>query len=130
MSDAIDAILAAKQKTDSASKFYSVLKAEGLNEDFLEIQFRNGVRACLSYDSLTWFSYSPDDGIIDLEFGGFLVMIKGRGLLPNLFNGIKTKRVAWVREADSDFQDNPDFECFIESIHAEFPEGFGSETGE
>ncbi len=128
MSDAIDAILAAKQKTAVAERFYSILKADGLNEEFFEIQFRTGLRACLSYDSLSWFSFNPDDGIIDLEFGGFLVMIKGRGLMPHLFNGIKTKRVAWVREADSNFQDNPEFECFIESIHAEFPKGFGGEA--
>src|SRR5579862_8197141 len=107
--EAIDKILEAKKQAASPApvkekqedKFFSVLGGEGLHEDFLEFQLRNGTFVCFNYNDLQWFNWDPKAGIIDLEFGGLLVTIKGRGFFPKLWNGIKTKRVAWVKEADS-----------------------------
>lgn len=98
------------------SEFFLVLRGEGVSEAFLELRFRNGAQLCFPYDHMGWFSYSPDDGTIDFDFDGFLVTIKGRGLVPKLFDSIKARRVAWVREADTELQDSKDFECFIEAI--------------
>lgn len=71
---------------------------------------------------MTWFNYDPD-GIIDIEFSGYKAQIKGRGLLP-LFHGIKAKQVAWVKEADSEMQDNDKNESFVQEIDIMSPEDF------
>ena len=107
------------------SKFFSVLSAEGLQENVLELRFNDGLRSCFAYADLQWFNYSPDEGTLDLEFNGFLVSIIGRGLGERFFHSIKTKRAAWVKEADSDFQDNESNEIYIEQILISPPEGFG-----
>ena len=128
---AIDRILkdrksgAGEAPAEAANKFYSVLNADGLVENFLELQFRNGVRTGFSYSDLQWFSWDPEAGCIDLEFGGFLITIKGRGLYPDLFQAIKNRRVAWVREADSEMQDHDGNESFIEEITILPPKEFG-----
>lgn len=110
-------------------KFYSTLLGEGLLENFLEVQFRNGVQTCFSYSDLSWFSHDPEAGCLDLEFGSFLISVKGRGLLP-LFQSIKSKRVAWVKEANDTLQDHKDNPCYIEEITILPPDGFGAETQE
>jgi hypothetical protein len=121
--EAIDKVLEARRAavtlaTTAAEgdKFYSILVGEGLQEHFLELQFRIGLKTCFSYTDLQWFNYDPDAGCIDLEFGGFLVTLKGRGLGDRLFHGLKQKRVAWVKEADTDMQDHKGNETFIEEI--------------
>lgn len=132
MGDAIESILAARRQQEgqeTSGNFFSVLSAHGLNEEFLELRFRNGAQTCFCYKDLSWFNYSPDDKLIDLEFNGFLVTIKGRGLIPKLFEGIKNKRVAWVREADTELQDCADFESYIESLLITPPQGMGEEGG-
>ncbi len=131
---AIDEILKKKQGTGEpepeGDRFFSILLGEGLFENFLELQFRDGSRTCFSYNSLTWFNLSPEDGI-DLDFSGYLVSIKGRGMEPKLWNGLKAKRVAWVKEADVELQDHKGNECYIEGITITPPEGFGGdETAE
>lgn len=104
-------------QAEDGDKFFSVLVGDGLEENFLELQLRNGMRTCFSYSDLMWFNLDPEAGCLDLEFGGFLVTIKGRGLAPKLFNGIKGKRVAWVKEADSpDMQDHHSNPTFIGEI--------------
>ena len=108
-------------------KFFSIMVGEGLQELFLELQFRDGLRLCLSYGDLIWFHFLPDENCIDMEFGGFLVSIKGRGLAPKLFNGLKQKRVGWIKEADSELQDHPSNTTFIEEITMIPPKGFGAE---
>ncbi len=97
-------------------KFFSILVGETMQEHFLELQFRIGLKTCFSYTDLMWFNYDPEAGCIDLEFGGFLVTLKGRGLGDKLFNGLKQKRVAWVKESDSEMQDHKGNETFIEEI--------------
>lgn len=132
MADAIDTILAERRKQtpeEEPNRFFSVLRGEGLVEEFFEIRFRNGTITCFSYKDLTWFNYSPEDGLIDLEFSGFLITIKGRGLVPKLFDAVKTKRLAWVREAEDGFHDRQELDHFIESIFVTPPEGFGDEAG-
>ena len=68
--------------------------------------------------------------MLDLEFGGFLVSVKGRGLGDKLFQQIKAKRVAWIKEAESDFQDNEANEVYIEEVTITPPEGFGEDEEE
>ncbi len=98
------------------AKFFSVLGAEGINEEFLEFQLRDGEKTCFAYSDLIWFSHHPETGFLDLDFGGFTVSIKGRGLGERLFKGIKQKRVAWIKESDSEMEDNPRNEAYIETI--------------
>lgn len=134
MADKIDEILKARQAaekpaevTPDGDKFFSILIGEGMQENFLELQFRNGLQTCFSYTDLLWFNHDPESGSLDLEFGGFLITIKGRGLRP-LFQGIKNKRVAWVREAASELQDHKDNETYVEEITITPPKGFTEET--
>ena len=135
MSGRIDEILKQRQQPAAepetkGDKFYSVLLADGLQENFLELQFRNGLQTCFSYSDLLWFSHDPEAGCIDLEFGGFLITIKGRGL-RTLFAGVKNKRVAWVKEADSELQDHEENESFVEGITITPPSDFsGGENSE
>ena len=49
-------------------------------------------------------------------------------LLNVFFNGVKGKRVAWVKEADSNLQDHKDNECFVEEISITPPKGFTEEA--
>lgn len=114
---------------EAEGKFFSILLGEGLHEHFLELQFQDGTRTCFSYQDLGWFNYFPEDGI-DLDFGGYLISIKGRGLVPRLFNGLKQKRVAWVKEADFAMQDHEGNECFISEIVIMPPKGFAGEEEE
>jgi hypothetical protein len=120
--DTIDKVLAAKreasppQADSDGDKFYSILQGDGLQEHFLELKIRDGLRVCLSYTDLMWFSYDPEGPKIDLEFGGIFVTIKGRGLGEALFNGIKQKRVAWIKEKDTEMQDHRENKVFIEEI--------------
>jgi len=131
----VDEIIAERQKstassTEASDKFYSILSAEGYQENYLEIRFQDGLKTCFAYNDLTWFNYDPDEGTLDLEFSGFLVSIIGRGLGEKLFHSIKGKRAAWIKEADSDFQDNPDNEIYIDQILISPPEGFGGSEDE
>lgn len=126
--DAIDKVLAKKPAeshvaavatpaaAEEGDKFYSALGGEGLYENFLELRFRIGLKTCFSYTDLMWFNFDPEAGCIDLEFGGYLVTLKGRGLGDALFNSIKQKRVAWIKEADVEMQDHPGNATFIEGI--------------
>ena len=101
---------------EDADKFYSVLGGEGLYENFLELRFRSGLKTCFSYTDLMWFNFDPEANCIDLEFGGYLVTVKGRGLGEALFNAIKQKRVAWIKEADVEMQDHSGNPTFIQEI--------------
>lgn len=117
---------AATPASGQEDKFFSVLLGEGLQEHFLELQFRDGSKTCFAYMDLGWFNYNPEVGL-DLDFGGFLVTVEGRGFAPKLFQGIKQKRVAWVKEADVEMEDHQGNDCFIRQITITPPKGF---TGE
>lgn len=128
----IDNILEQRKarQTDTGSaddKAYSVVSAEGLHENFLELQFRDGLKTCFAYNDLVFINYDPDENILDAEFGGFMVTLKGRGLGGKLFHHLKSKRVAWVKEADSEFEDNDSRETYISEIAITTPEGFSSD---
>ncbi|MBK8091535.1 MAG: hypothetical protein IPK32_06005 [Verrucomicrobiaceae bacterium] len=135
--DRIDEILEQKRKKadkpadgslqPDGDKFFSILVGESMQEHFLELQFSTGLQTCFSYTDLIWFNHDPESGCIDLAFGGFLVTIKGRGLQP-LFTGIKQKRVAWVKEADSEMQDHKGNDCFVEGIEINWPKDFVEEA--
>lgn len=137
--DAVDKVLAKKPAESHAAalatpvgaaeedKFYSVLGGEGVSENFLELRFRIGMKTCFSYTELSWFNYDPEAACIDLEFGGYLVTLKGRGLGEKLFNALKQKRVAWITEADVEMQDHPGNATFIEEITVTPPATEGKE---
>lgn len=133
MANTIDEILQKRRSQEAASeepvvedKFYSILVGEGMQEHFLELRFTNGLCTCFSYTDLLWFNHDPEMGCLDLAFGGFLITIKGRGLVP-VFNGIKQKRVGWVMEADATLQDHDRNTCFIEEIGITPPKDFTDE---
>jgi hypothetical protein len=106
----------AAEEPQEEDRFFSILRAEGIAEEFLEFRLRNGDITCFPYSDVNWFHWDSQNGSIDIDFGAALVTLKGRGLVPKLFNGIKTKRVAWIKEADSDMQDHKDNENFISEI--------------
>lgn len=133
---AIDRILAERGNTSSTppgneaeqeEKFFSILSADGLNEEFLELRMRNGDITCFSYNDLNWFHWDAEENCIDLDFGSAMVIVKGRGLVPKLFQGIKWKRVAWVREADSEMQDHKGVDAYISEIKI-FPANLEAEA--
>lgn len=126
----IDEILQQRRPADASQeaeaegdKFFSLMLGDGINEHFLELQFSNGLQTCFSYVELIWFNHDPEQGCIDLAFGSFLITIKGRGLAA-LFAGLKQKRVAWVKEADSQMQDHKGNSTFIEEITITPPKDF------
>lgn len=135
---AIDKILESRRQAESPpvelaqpteDKFYSVLVGEGLQEHFVEFRLNTGLRSCFSYTDLQWFNFDPEAGCIDMEFGGFLITIKGRGLDGKLFQGLRQKRLAWVREHDSEMQDHTGNDVFIDEITITPPNGFtGDDT--
>jgi hypothetical protein len=131
--DRIDEIIQQRQKTEKPAeaqtegdKFFSILVGESMQEHFLELRFANGLQTCFSYTDLLWFNHDPENGCIDLAFGGFLVTIKGRGLRP-IFDGVKQKRVGWVKEADQALQDHQGNESFIQEISITPPKDFTEE---
>lgn len=120
---AIDKILGSRKAEapepvvqEDSTKFYSILIGEGHQEHFLELRFRTGVISCFSYSDLQWFHYDPEDGVIDMDFGACVISLKGRGLYGRLFQGIRQKRLTWVKESDSDMEDHKDNEVFISNI--------------
>jgi hypothetical protein len=137
MADGIDKIIAARKPAEvpaeaqpTEEQFFSLLGGEGLQEHFLEVRLKNGLRTCFSYADLLWFNFDPEAGCLDLEFGGFLVTIKGRGLAPRLFNGFKGKRISWVQEASSEMQDHKENETYIEEITVTPPKDFAANEAE
>jgi hypothetical protein len=135
MADSIDKVLESRRQPVSGpapapvaaaveNKFFSIPLGEGLHEHFLELHFRVGLKTCFSYGDLSWFNYDPE-GFLDLVFGGFLVTIKGRGLGDRLFHGIKQKRVAWIKEADTQMEDHKGNDAFISEIIVTQPDGPG-----
>lgn len=119
----------ASQPTEQEDKFFSILVGETSQEHFFEIQTRDGLRTCFSYSDIIWIVYDPDNGL-NIEFGGYLVTIEGRGLVPRLFDGIKQKRVAWVKEADHELQDHKENSTFISKITITPPKGFAEDEDE
>ena len=117
----------AVQQKRQEDKFYSILLGDGMEEKFLELQFRDGLRLCLNYNDLLWFHHIPDEHCIDMEFAGFLISIKGRGMVPHLFNGLKQKKVSWIKEADVEMQDHLANTTYIETITVIPPKGFSAE---
>ena len=114
---------------NTGDKFFGILVGDGDKEDFLEFQTRDGVRTCFPYTAIIWIVYEPE-GALTAEFGGYVVTIMGRGLAPKLLDGIKRKRVAWIKEADHELQDHKDNETYISDIIIEGPEGFGGDVEE
>ena len=121
MASNLDFILQERQKrqadasTDPSDEFFfQTVRVDG-TEFFFEIRFRKGIHTAFRYDDLGWINYDPDRGI-DMSFAGNTVTIEGRGLYPTLFNLLKTKKVSWAREADTEMQDYPEKPIFISDI--------------
>ena len=134
--DSIDRVLQSRRPGQTPvsetedDKFFSILVGETTQEHFLELRFKIGLKTCFSYTDLLWFNFDPEANCIDLEFGGYQVTLKGRGLGEKLFNGLKQKRVAWVKEADSEMEDHPGNKVFIEEITISPPSSGTGQTEE
>jgi hypothetical protein len=109
---------AGRQAEENDSKFYQLMRVENA-EFFVEFRFNNGIRVAFAYDRLTWVNYTPEQLV--LEFMGTKVVVEGRGLL-DLFLAIKSKKVSWIKEADSDLQDNDSNAVFVKEIAVYPPE--------
>jgi len=84
-------------------------------EHYLELRFRNGTKTAFAYDKLGWFNYSPDSTGMELDFMGTAVVVIGRGL-TELFQPLKSRRISWLKEADTDLQDNDSNSVFISEL--------------
>lgn len=138
MADSIDKILESRRqqtaqppapKEEDGDRFYSLLGADVVEDPFLELRFRDGFKLCLPYRDIVWVSYDPKGPDIKVDFGSTTVCIKGRGLDGELFNGLKQKRVVWIKEADTEMQDHDRNKVFIADIGFE-PEEKASAPGE
>lgn len=127
----LEEILARKKPTteeDDPRKCFSLPSVGNVQENYLELRFRNGLCTCFNFNSLSWFNYDPEPGIIDMEFDGFLVSVKGRGLYPVLFTALKNRQVAWIKECDSKFQDSDEYDHYVASIDVVAPPDFDKKT--
>ncbi len=97
-------------------KFSLILVGDRMEEHFLELRFRTGLRTAFAYSDLIFFNYDPESGTLDLDFGGYLITVKGRGLGERVFDGVKQKKVVWLKEADSEMQDHHGNDTFISAI--------------
>jgi hypothetical protein len=115
MGDSIDKVLASRGQpsvlgqaapvpASEGNEFFGILVGEGEQEHFLELRLNIGLKTCFSYTDLQFFNYDPEDGSLMLDFGLYAVTLRGRGLGDKLFHGIRRKKVAWVKEADSKMQ--------------------------
>lgn len=125
MSDSIESILKSRQSTEE-DFFYKVARIDGV-EHYLEFRFRNGVRTAFALGDLVWINFDPDDGV-SMSFGTAIVEVKGRGLYPTLFDALKQKKVLWVREADTEMEDNASHALFIGDLFVIPADEFGKET--
>lgn len=134
--ETIDDIIKRKQQEKAAAeapapasdavqedKFFSILVGDGVQEHFLELRNRDGLSTCFPYNSIMWMVYDPE-GQIHIDFTGFSIFIEGRGLAGKLYDGLKQKRVAWIKESDVELQDHNGNETFISKITITPPEGF------
>lgn len=102
---------------EEGDKFYSILGGDVVDDPFLELKFRDGLKLCLPYRDIVWLSYDPEKTPnIKIDFGSTTICIKGRGLDGELFEGLKHKRVVWIKEADSEMQDHDKNKVFIDDI--------------
>ncbi len=127
--DSIDKVLESRRqqatpspaaKEEDGDRFYSVFGGDVVNDPFLELRFRDGLKLCLPYRDVVWLSYDPETpkigANIKIDFGSTTICIKGRGLDGELFEGLKQKRVVWIKEADSEMQDHDKNKVFIDDI--------------
>ncbi|HEV2693392.1 MAG TPA: hypothetical protein VG347_10900 [Verrucomicrobiae bacterium] len=130
MNDKISQILESRKKpevpAEEEGKCFSIPAVGNTQELFLELRFKDGQRTCFDFTKLDWFNFNPESGFIDLDFSGFLISIKGRGLLP-LFEAVKSRQVGWVKEADSDMQDNDKTSSYVGQIAITPPKNFSDE---
>ena len=131
MADSIDKILeAGRQKAATtpvpaaaeADKFFSLLGGDVVDDPFLEFRFHDGFKLCLAYHDVVWMSYDPKRPKIEMDFGSTTIVIEGRGLDGELFDGLKSKRVMWIKEADREMQDHDGNKVFIKNIGFKSPD--------
>jgi hypothetical protein len=121
MSDKVTEILDAKRKRDEGgtveeTKFWLIAAGNNLYENYLELKLRSGFQTCFPYKDISWMNYDPE-GAVDIELNGFHISIKGRGLKP-LLEALKAHTVVWIKEADSEMQDNKSNSAYVASIIA------------
>lgn len=115
MSNSLDSILGVNAPAeDSGMKFYQMMRGENL-EHYVEFRFRDGIRTAFAYDKLSWFNFSPEGSMLDLNFMGTMVSIEGRGL-DDFFTALKARKISWVKEAETEWQDNNANTIFVKEI--------------
>ena len=97
-------------------KFSLILVGDNMEESFLELRLRSGLRTAFAYSDIVFLVYDPDSGSLDVDFGGYLVTVRGRGLGERVFDALKKKRVVWLKEADTEMQDHKGNELYIGGI--------------
>lgn len=111
----LNAILSSGETpVDGGNKFFQLMRIDNA-EHFLELRFRDGIKTAFSYDRLFWVNYSPETSMLDMDFMGTTVSIEGRGL-GEIFQALKSRKVSWVKEADSDLEDNDSNSVFIKEL--------------
>lgn len=111
----LDAILASgKQSEDPGSRFYQLMRVDNA-EHFLELRFRDGIKTAFAYDKLNWVNFAPAQSMLDMDFMGTMVSLEGRGL-TDLFQALKSKKISWIKEADTDLEDNDTNTVFVKQI--------------
>lgn len=106
----------AEMPAPEESKFSLILVGDRMEESFLELRLRSGLRTAFAYSDIVFLVYDPDSGSLDVDFGGYLVTVTGRGLGERVFDALKQKRVVWLKEADSEMLDHKGNELFIKEI--------------
>lgn len=128
MSNAIERILAQGRENAAGEtiegKFYGSLVGNNLEPKYFEARFKDGTLFSLKYEELNWFFYYPSQNCIELNFGstGIGLRIIGRGLNEGLYAAIQQRRVLWIREADTEWEDNKENETFIQEIQVDYGE--------
>lgn len=115
MEKKLDSILRPNGQDEEATRFYQLIRVDN-TEHFLELRFRDGIRCAFAYDKMFWFNYAPDASGMELDFMGTTVVVTGRGL-SELIQPLKSRRISWLKEADTDLQDHEGNTVFINEIY-------------
>ena len=117
-----------REKSGAMEEYYSTTGANGFERKYLDLRFRTGQRTAFNYDNLSWINFDPTDSCLDLDFGDYHLTICGRGLNKELYNDLLERRVTWLREADTDLEDNETPSVFISDLLITPPEGLEMEA--
>lgn len=112
-----------------ANPLFQLIRGDASQEGFLELRFRSGIQAAFAYHSLFWINLDNANGVIDMDFQGITISIEGRGL-KQIFEFLKLKKISWIRESDTEMEDNKSAEIFISRLTITPPAEFGADGEE